>query len=705
MPGFLDDLTRFLTRPLGATDANPNGWAAPIAESPVGQALGQILTNDQGGLRWLPDLTPTAANPLPSLTMPAPLVMASVLGHTMTMGRERARHPAPTTPAPSPDVQGWDFNGGTPTTNPGGPAAAIFGPESAGNVNARNPASSAAGLGQFLAGTWMDSDLRRRAGFGNVPDAQWAQMRTGPNSVAANIAMTNAYAARNTEQWTEHFGTAPNAGQVYGMHFLNGDGFIRLTDEAARNPTASAASMFPAAAHANPTIFYQGQGAQRRPRTVQEVEAEITRRGGGSSGGSGTANPFLAAQPTLLDPRAANTIPLPNPANYADISFGAPPQRGTPPPRPLGEQIDVPALTAQFERYAPHAPDLARQHRLEFNDILAGMASGALGVDPVTRGVGGMLLGAGAGAAGARARAERMNDAEQTAWEESMRQFGLDVTRVGVQAQEANRATRNANANLTYQDAYDATERAFNNAQDTFHTNLEQLQFNTGRRDTLTQRTEAAQTARAQARLGIYQSNVGTTNQAGQQQQELDLRRYLNDQQLALSGLDGIALQRQTMALATSEGLLAADHSPLTQNAFQGAAALVAGNAPGAVNAFAQELAMSGHVPDVVTEILHGFEVNHVPVPPSMQQINTELGAIINPPPGSPPLPAAERDARLQNIATRLADFMQQSPTGTYNVAQHYATQGLPMARLLVRRLRPHTSLGAAAGISGTVGG
>jgi hypothetical protein len=71
-------------------------------------------------------------------------------------------------------------------------------------------------------------------------------------------------------------GRAPTAGELYAAHFLGPQGSARLIEAVQTKPGASAAHVFPDAAHANHAIFYPGG----RAATVAEVYANLTRTGG-----------------------------------------------------------------------------------------------------------------------------------------------------------------------------------------------------------------------------------------------------------------------------------------------------------------------------------------------------------------------------------------------------------------------------------------
>ena len=98
------------------------------------------------------------------------------------------------------------------------------------------------------------------------------QLRKDP---AANAAMAGAFTQRNSAVLSSRIGRAPSEGELYIAHFFGPAGAARLINSAGDTPKANAAAMFPAAARANRSIFYDRQG---NARSVAGVYAELDRR-------------------------------------------------------------------------------------------------------------------------------------------------------------------------------------------------------------------------------------------------------------------------------------------------------------------------------------------------------------------------------------------------------------------------------------------
>jgi len=71
-------------------------------------------------------------------------------------------------------------------------------------------------------------------------------------------------------------GREPSAGDLYAAHFLGPAGSARLMEAMQSRPGASAASLFPDAAHANHSIFFH----DGRPATVAQLYANLNRVSG-----------------------------------------------------------------------------------------------------------------------------------------------------------------------------------------------------------------------------------------------------------------------------------------------------------------------------------------------------------------------------------------------------------------------------------------
>ena len=167
------------------------------------------------------------------------------------------------------------------------------GRESGMNPGARSGKSSAAGLFQFVEQTWLSTlkqhgakhgyaryaELIEKDGDGRYHvaggDAHRAVMdlRLDPNAASLMAGELTSDAAAYLKGRT---GRSPSAGELYAAHFLGPQGSARLIEAAHKQPGASAAQLFPDAAHANKAIFYR----DGRAATVGEVYANLTRTAG-----------------------------------------------------------------------------------------------------------------------------------------------------------------------------------------------------------------------------------------------------------------------------------------------------------------------------------------------------------------------------------------------------------------------------------------
>jgi hypothetical protein len=156
--------------------------------------------------------------------------------------------------------------------------------ESALNPWANANRSSAAGLFQFTENTWLcmllDAGPRLgiSAGFGLIRTGNGHCRAADDNDRIRLLAMrydpvlstkmAGAFTSINDNQFIETFGRRPNDDERYVLHVFGAASGTRILLLARTSPDLIAASILPAAARANPAIFYDRRG---RSRTVAEV--------------------------------------------------------------------------------------------------------------------------------------------------------------------------------------------------------------------------------------------------------------------------------------------------------------------------------------------------------------------------------------------------------------------------------------------------
>jgi hypothetical protein len=164
--------------------------------------------------------------------------------------------------------------------------------ESGLDPNAAANTSSAGGLFQFIDQTWLATLKTAGSGLGygryaqaitqndagryqvNDPTMRQAIMALRKDPTA-NAAMAGAFTQSNAQRLKQKIGRAPTDGELYMAHFFGAAGAGRLISLASSTPNASAASLFPNAAAANRSIFYDKQGSAR---SVSQVYDGLTRR-------------------------------------------------------------------------------------------------------------------------------------------------------------------------------------------------------------------------------------------------------------------------------------------------------------------------------------------------------------------------------------------------------------------------------------------
>ena len=160
--------------------------------------------------------------------------------------------------------------------------------ESGFNPYAKARGSSAAGLFQFIDQTWLATVQRHGHKYGLAGLAKTVSINSRGQADVADIALKREILALRydanlsallgaelvndySQTLREHLGREPTQGEAYMAVFMGAGGAVRLLEASARTPALPADRLFPAAAAANPTIFY----ANGRARSVWAVKTVL----------------------------------------------------------------------------------------------------------------------------------------------------------------------------------------------------------------------------------------------------------------------------------------------------------------------------------------------------------------------------------------------------------------------------------------------
>tara|TARA_R110000782_G_scaffold78276_9_gene155739 strand:- start:173346 stop:174206 length:861 start_codon:yes stop_codon:yes gene_type:complete len=208
--------------------------------------------------------------------------------------------------------------------------------ESSLNPTAKAPTSSATGLYQFIDQSWLGVINEHGAEYGlgwaadaigqtssgryYVADPQLRQqildLRNHPETASV---MAAEHAADNKAYLESRLGRAAQPVDLYLAHFLGQGGAAKFLTSHDQNPNAAAASIFPAAARANRSIFYDRSGNVRSFAEIRNNFAAKLERGVAGALGAGAAQGWAAR---ANDDNFADDMPATQtvqPADYVRI--------------------------------------------------------------------------------------------------------------------------------------------------------------------------------------------------------------------------------------------------------------------------------------------------------------------------------------------------------------------------------------------------
>jgi len=191
------------------------------------------------------------------------------------------------------------------------------------NPKAGASTSSAHGLYQFIGKTWLGTvkETGAQLGYGGYADAitkspsgsysvsdpaaRKAIMKLRDDPTAAS-AMAAVLTQSNSFKLTGKIGRRPTDAELYMAHFMGVGGAAKLISNAEDNPQASGAKLFPNAAAANRSIFYDSSG---RARSVSDVYSVLTSRYASAANSPATRTAMASVGVTPASMALASTAP------------------------------------------------------------------------------------------------------------------------------------------------------------------------------------------------------------------------------------------------------------------------------------------------------------------------------------------------------------------------------------------------------------
>src|ERR1700681_670203 len=185
--------------------------------------------------------------------------------------------------------------------------------------------SSARGLFQFIDQTWLGTvkEAGSQLGYGQYADAI-SKSSSGSYSVsdpaartailklrddpAAASSMAAVLTQSNSFKLTGQIGRRPTDSELYMAHFMGVGGAAKLISNAEDNPQASGVALFPNAAAANHSIFYDRTG---RARSVSEVYSVLTQRYDSAANSPATRTAMASVGVTPANAASASAAPAP----------------------------------------------------------------------------------------------------------------------------------------------------------------------------------------------------------------------------------------------------------------------------------------------------------------------------------------------------------------------------------------------------------
>ena len=165
--------------------------------------------------------------------------------------------------------------------------------ESSFNPTAKAKTSSATGLFQFIERTWLDMIDKHGAKHGINPNQSRQNLLNLRKDPEVASLMAAEFAQGNRAHLEKTVGGNIGNTELYFAHFMGAGGASAFLNQLKSNPQSSGAALFPEAARANRSVFYDS--ATGREKTLQEIYDRFDKK---FSDGGETKPATLAHKPT-----------------------------------------------------------------------------------------------------------------------------------------------------------------------------------------------------------------------------------------------------------------------------------------------------------------------------------------------------------------------------------------------------------------------
>jgi hypothetical protein len=199
--------------------------------------------------------------------------------------------------------------------------------ESSFDTQAKSKSSSATGLFQFIESTWLNMVKQFGPAFGLGNLAQHIDIKDGKPCVdncavrnqilnlrknpEISALMAGAYSAQNKSYLENHTEGDVGGTELYLAHFLGANGATKFLNARAQEGNASAAQLFPQAAHVNKNVFYDKATGQ--PRTLDQIYDLFAGKFDDSTKDGATPSPSSASSvPLTAEIRPVLSAPAPS---------------------------------------------------------------------------------------------------------------------------------------------------------------------------------------------------------------------------------------------------------------------------------------------------------------------------------------------------------------------------------------------------------